>query len=297
MQLTVEGIPRNVRRSLEAQYPTSPYSNNFGAAESTGGSPAGDSSNLSTSTQGTTVSRKSRPYNQPIFVDLSPTGWAQGTTFSATAVAQALEFVFDAGTHPLVLMGPSGESETSAIVAGLRLVQLWTLSSIIGEATLFSTSGQSKRKLTEFIEQLQLVREDYLPTAMVQRRLSIAAAYTNLKVESTVLEGDNYQFGSHFENESGGSSSHSLLSPDSLKLLGMLPTVPITPLWWNQLIDEYDQELSLMKNISLERVPMSALKARDDAPMSELVRFDRNPPALGPKSKFTKASIAEEEDA
>ena len=216
--LSIEAPPRAVRRALEQPYGPSPFDNNFGSsAEATlavglrpakgaaassvpcaategeeGGSGGQQSSPIFEqchvinvpNPHSLTVLNTARPLNTPIVIDLGPLAWAEGATYSADVAAQALEYVFDASSQPVVLMDPSGESEVSAVVAAVRTVEAWALSSIIAEATLFTTGAPTaRRRLVEFIERMRSASEgsaiepaDYHPTAMAERRRGLSRA-------------------------------------------------------------------------------------------------------------------------
>ena len=74
---------------------------------------------------------------------------------SAELLKEALEFVLDGGTHPLLILCSSGLHATGVLVGCLRRLQRWNLTSIFQEYQSFAAE-KSRRSNTQFIESFDL---------------------------------------------------------------------------------------------------------------------------------------------
>lgn len=257
----------------------------------------------------------------PTLVDLSSITWGmppcagrmfRGAVELATA---AMRFIADAANYPIVLMCPTGSVETSLVCAAVRRMQQWSVSAALEEASRFSSgiSGPIGEGST-----LWATIETRIYGGSVQQlggdHASTFSPTEVLPSEGEIpprprLPGYTTQF-----TPMPTSPPLTLVHitsctplPSPADVAASCPPRVVMPRWLVEscAMHRYFQlqlAAAMMADADgggLTRMPLKSLAHIDSGlrgGVAAALRYDPHPPLLGPKSTFTKASLAEPED-
>jgi hypothetical protein len=212
-----------------------------------------------------------------------------GDFVPSAVVEHALDLIFDAAMHPLVLMCPTGDVETSVVVGCARRYCFWSVSAIFADCQLFSSMFRAG-----VMAQIELWRTDeYLVgEAELTRRKLLRAASQPSRDHPVSISDDGTSpevlARNSFPNPSGS-------SPDENVVLAEQPCHAVWPTWFVSIVAMQEADATAMKNAP--STPPAQQRSDDGRHPHEIFRWTRNPPALDPRSTFSATdSIVEEDD-
>ena len=212
-------------------------------------------------------------------------------------VAHALDLVFDATTHPLLLMCPTGEVETGVVIACARRYMFWCISSIFAECQLFSTSFRSG-----MLTQIEMWNPDEFLISEQDVTLRKRIRASSVGACGSCADGRRGTSDAGVDdNDRLASGTVADLSPSfRLALAGGVESafepLVVAAEWPTWYVDAVAMQTLDTESMAMQG-PTASSTTSAAAPPHEVFRWTRNPPALDPRSTFSATdSIVDEDD-